>query len=87
MTEHSGTVERQLEKLRRDFGDVFLTALADPETVEILLNPDGTLWQERLGAAPMQIGSLSPSKSRGSAPHNRSLPSDDNHTGKTDNRV
>ena len=62
MTEHSGTVERQLEKLRRDFGDVFLTALADPETVEILLNPDGTLWQERLGAAPMQIGSLSPTK-------------------------
>jgi P-type conjugative transfer ATPase TrbB len=62
VTEHSGTVERQLEKLRRDFGDVFLTALADPETVEILLNPDGTLWQERLGAAPMQIGSLSPTK-------------------------
>ena len=60
--EHSGTVERQLEKLRRDFGDVFLTALADPETVEILLNPDGTLWQERLGAVPMQIGSLSPTK-------------------------
>src|SRR4029077_4130500 len=62
MTEHSGTVERQLEKLRRDFGDVFLAALADPETVEILLNPDGTLWQERLGAAPMQIGSMSRTK-------------------------
>ena len=60
--EHSGTVERQLEKLRRDFGDVFLTALADPESVEILLNPDGTLWQERLGAAPIQIGSLAPTK-------------------------
>jgi P-type conjugative transfer ATPase TrbB len=61
-TEYNGTQERQLEKLRRDFGDVFLTALADPETVEILLNPDGTLWQERLGASPMQIGSLSPTK-------------------------
>jgi hypothetical protein len=85
-TEYNGTQERQLEKLRRDFGDVFLTALADPETVEILLNPDGTLWQERLGAAPMQIGSLSPTKAE-AAPHNRSLPSDDNHTGKTDNRV
>ena len=44
MTEHIGTVERQLEKLCRDFGEVFLDALADPETVEILLNPDGTLW-------------------------------------------
>lgn len=58
MTEHPGTVERQLEKLQRDFGQVFLAALADPETVEILLNPDGTLWQERLGEKPVQIGSM-----------------------------
>jgi type IV secretion system protein VirB11 len=62
VTEHTGTVERQLEKLRRDFGDVFLDALADPETVEILLNPDGTLWQERLGGRPMQIGSMARTK-------------------------
>jgi type IV secretion system protein VirB11 len=62
VTEHSGTVERQLEKLRRDFGDVFLGALADPETVEILLNPDGTLWQERLGEKPAQIGSMTRTK-------------------------
>jgi len=58
VTEHPGTVERQLEKLQRDFGQVFLAALADPETVEILLNPDGTLWQERLGEKPAQIGSM-----------------------------
>jgi type IV secretion system protein VirB11 len=58
VTEHPGTVERQLEKLRRDFGEVFLAALADPETVEILLNPDGTLWQERLGEQPVEIGSM-----------------------------
>jgi type IV secretion system protein VirB11 len=62
VTEHTGTVERQLEKLRRDFGDVFLTALTDPETVEILLNPDGTLWQERLGEKPVQIGSMTRTK-------------------------
>jgi type IV secretion system protein VirB11 len=48
--------------LRRDFGGVFLVALADPETVEILLNPDGTLWQERLGQKPMQIGSMTRAK-------------------------
>jgi type IV secretion system protein TrbB len=58
----AGTLERQLEKLRRDFGEVFLAALADPDTVEILLNPDGTLWRERLGEKPTQIGSLSPAK-------------------------
>jgi len=43
-----GTQERKLEKLRRDLGEVFLAALADPATVGILLNADGTLWQERL---------------------------------------
>ena len=58
MSEHPGTNERQLEKLRRELGEVFLAALADPETVEILLNPDGTLWQERLGEKPVQIGSM-----------------------------
>ena len=36
-------------KLQKDLGEVFLAALADPETVEILLNADGTLRQERLG--------------------------------------
>ena len=56
--DQTGTVERQQEKLRRDFGEVFLAALADTETVEILLNPDGTLWQERLGQRPVQIGSM-----------------------------
>ena len=35
---------RRLEKLRRDFGPIFLTALNDPQTIEILLNADGTLW-------------------------------------------
>jgi hypothetical protein len=43
-----GTHERQSEKLRRDLGEVFLAALADPATVGILLNADGTLWQGRL---------------------------------------
>ena len=37
------TYERQLAKLRKDLGEVFLAALADPDTVEIVLNADGTL--------------------------------------------
>jgi len=40
--------ERQLEKLRRDCGPEFLTALNDPKTIEIVLNSDGVLWQERI---------------------------------------
>jgi type IV secretion system protein TrbB len=57
--EYSGPEERQLEKLRRDLGEVFLTALTDSLTVEIMLNANGTLWQERLGERPQQIGSMS----------------------------
>jgi P-type conjugative transfer ATPase TrbB len=50
-----GTQERQLEKLRRDLGEVFLAALADPATVEILLNaeplrPIGTMIASRAEA-------------------------------------
>jgi Flp pilus assembly CpaF family ATPase len=54
-----GTRERQLEKLRRDLGEVFLRALEDPDTVEIMLNADGTLWQERLGEQIRPIGTMS----------------------------
>ena len=53
--DRDGTYERQLSKLRKDLGEVFLAALEDPETVEIVLNADGTLWQERLGEQIQQI--------------------------------
>ena len=36
-------------KLERDLGPDIMAALADPKTVEIMLNSDGRLWQERLG--------------------------------------
>ena len=54
-----GTLERQLAKLRKDLGEVFLRALEDPDTVEIMLNADGTLWQERLGEQIRPIGTMS----------------------------
>ena len=50
---------RRLEKLRRDFGPTFLAALNDPQTIEILLNADGTLWQEKLGGQMEIIGEMS----------------------------
>jgi type IV secretion system protein TrbB len=56
-----GTLERQLTKLRKDLGEVFLAALADPDTVEICLNADGSLWQERLGEPLQPIGTMSAS--------------------------
>jgi hypothetical protein len=50
-------------KLERDLGPVIMGALADPKTVEIMLNADGKLWQERLGEKMQQIGTLPASRS------------------------
>ena len=55
------THERNLSKLRKDFGEVFQAALADSETVEIVLNSDGSLWHERLGEPLKKIGTMSAS--------------------------
>jgi P-type conjugative transfer ATPase TrbB len=55
------TLSRNLDKLRKDLGAIFLEALADTETVEICLNADGTLWQERLGEPLKRIGTMTAS--------------------------
>lgn len=57
--EHSTLKARAKEKLRRDLGVVVEKALADPKTVEIMLNADGRLWQERLGEKMHCIGVMS----------------------------
>ncbi|MGV7209311.1 P-type conjugative transfer ATPase TrbB [Oxalobacteraceae bacterium A2-2] len=49
---------RAQRKLERDMGPVLLAALHDPRTVEIMLNADGRLWQERLGETMRCIGAL-----------------------------
>ncbi|PHV05426.1 P-type conjugative transfer ATPase TrbB [Janthinobacterium sp. BJB412] len=55
-------IERAKRKLERDMGPVLLAALHDPKTVEIMLNADGRLWQERLGEPMKCIGSLRPAQ-------------------------
>ena len=55
--------ERAREKLLRDLGDTFMNAFNDPTTVEIMLNADSRLWQERLGEGMRCIGSMRPSQS------------------------
>ena len=47
---------RQSEALRRAMGAEILTLLGDPQVVEIMLNPDGTLWVERLGTGMSYAG-------------------------------
>jgi len=45
---------RQLQMLRTALGPAIAAALADPDVVEVLVNPDGSLWTDRLssGRAP-----------------------------------
>jgi type IV secretion system protein VirB11 len=49
---------RAKEKLLRDLDGVFMDAFNDPKTVEIMLNADGSLWQERLGECMRRIGHM-----------------------------
>jgi type IV secretion system protein VirB11 len=47
------------DSLRDALGPLILEALADPSVVEIMLNPDGKLFEERVGAGMRQIGVMS----------------------------
>ncbi|MDQ3230430.1 MAG: P-type conjugative transfer ATPase TrbB [Pseudobdellovibrionaceae bacterium] len=52
------TVARIQEKLRREAGPRVIAALSDPTVIEILLNPDGSLWIENLNGNMRAEGSL-----------------------------
>ena len=47
---------RQTRMLRTAMGEAIAAALGDPEVVEILLNPDGTLWFDRLDTGRRRSG-------------------------------
>jgi len=49
---------RAKKKLERDMGPLLLDALHDLKTIELMLNADGKLWQERLGEGMRCIGTL-----------------------------
>lgn len=57
---------RLIRKLRGELGPVVTDALEDPRVVEVVLNPDGRLWVERLGERMQVAGEMS-------APNARSL--------------
>lgn len=48
--------DRVSEKLRRELGETLCQLLAEPDVVEIMLNPDGVLWVERLGSGMSRLG-------------------------------
>ncbi|GAB2881159.1 P-type conjugative transfer ATPase TrbB [Pseudoduganella ginsengisoli] len=54
--------QRNIEKLRRDLGPIFLDAFDNSFTIEIMLNPDGKLWHELLGKPMQLIGRVEPTR-------------------------
>ncbi|MGM3386900.1 P-type conjugative transfer ATPase TrbB [Stutzerimonas stutzeri] len=48
--------------LRTALGARILTALDDVDVAEVMLNPDGRLWIDRLSGGRQEIGTLSPSE-------------------------
>jgi type IV secretion system protein TrbB len=50
------SAERRRAMLKTAMGPVISAALADPEIVEIMVNPDGRLWLDRLGAGRSEAG-------------------------------
>ena len=53
--------ERVREKLLRELGPSIREALADPRVIEVVLNPDGKLWVERLGEEMQTVGDMAAS--------------------------
>lgn len=64
MTSADQTRERQITALKRSLGPEILEYLADPKIVEIMLNPDGSLWVDELGGEMRHVADLSPVRSR-----------------------
>ena len=56
------TKDRARIKIERDLGVVLLDALNDPKTVEIMLNADGRVWQEKLGEGVTFLGDMEASR-------------------------
>ncbi|MBP7658004.1 MAG: P-type conjugative transfer ATPase TrbB, partial [Pseudoxanthomonas sp.] len=42
------SLDRRIQMLRTAMGPLIAAALEDPDVVEVMLNPDRTLWVDRL---------------------------------------
>ncbi|MBQ4133445.1 MAG: Flp pilus assembly complex ATPase component TadA, partial [Desulfovibrionaceae bacterium] len=57
-------MERIIKNLEHSLGPQIMAALADNEIVEVMLNPDTSLWFERLGRGMEQVGCMDAMQSR-----------------------
>ena len=59
MKDRSGIIE----SLRWNLGEI-CALLEEPDLLEVMLNPDGSLWIERFGCAMQRMGSMPEERSR-----------------------
>ncbi len=52
------SLDRRTRMLRTAMGPLIAAALDDPDVVEVMLNPDGVLWLDRLSAGRSRLGTL-----------------------------
>ena len=48
-TTNNEVIRRNLDKLRREMGATIRQAMDDPVVIEVMLNPDGSVWTDKLG--------------------------------------
>lgn len=53
---HPQSIERRRSMLRTALGPIVSAWLEEPQVVDVLLNPDGSLWVERLGTGRIATG-------------------------------
>lgn len=53
---------RIYEKLKRELGALLYGIIKEPDVIEVMLNPDGRLWVERLGQDMLCVGKMSASQ-------------------------
>lgn len=58
----SNETSRVSDKLKREFGPMLCALFNDQSVIEIMLNSDGKLWVERLGADMEEIGTMDASQ-------------------------
>ena len=56
-------IRRNLDKLRREMGDTIRNAMDDNRVIEIMLNPDGKVWTDKIGAGMEFLCNMSPVQS------------------------
>ena len=55
---------RLLASLEHNLGPVIMSALRDPDVVEVMLNPDGKIWIEKLGCEMEPESVMAPEQAR-----------------------